>query len=163
MEYSGVTTSRATNWGRIKDQNTSGQRGNKFNTSNRDISVIVAENNSVVTPKYQQCTSLNKMLSNFSKVFMAYMFYCCNKQWRHRKRHRWHPERHQEELYLRFVTCCVTCVTKKKKPKPWSPDEFSHLAPKNFQIFSQPLPVPIRKSGQASMVIGPRIAANYGL
>ena len=45
--------------------------GNKFNTSYRDISVIVAENNSVVKPKYQQYTSLNKMLSNFSKVLMA--------------------------------------------------------------------------------------------
>ena len=37
---------------RVAKQNTSGQRGNKFNTSNRDISVIVAENNSVVEPKY---------------------------------------------------------------------------------------------------------------
>ena len=73
MEYSGVTTSQATNWGRRKDQNTSGQRGNKFNTSYRDISVIVAENNRVVMPKYQQYTSLNKMLSNFSKVFMAHI------------------------------------------------------------------------------------------
>ena len=50
----------------------SGQRGNKFNTSYRDISVIVAENNSVVKPKYQQYTSLNKMLRNFSKVLMAH-------------------------------------------------------------------------------------------
>ena len=55
------------------DQNTSGQRGNKFNNSYRDISVIVAENNSVVKPKYQQYTSLNKMLSNFSKVLMAHI------------------------------------------------------------------------------------------
>ena len=23
----------------------------------------------------------------------------------------------------------------KRKPKPWSPDEFSHFTPKNFQIF----------------------------
>ena len=50
----------------------SGQRGNKFNTSYRDISVIVAENNSVVKPKYQQYTSLYKMLRNFSKVLMAH-------------------------------------------------------------------------------------------
>ena len=50
----------------------SGQRGNKFNTSYRDISVIVVENNSVVKPKYQQYTSLNKMLRNFSKVLMAH-------------------------------------------------------------------------------------------
>ena len=50
----------------------SGQRGNKFNTSYRDISVIVAENNSVIKPKYQQYTSLNKMLRNFSKVLMAH-------------------------------------------------------------------------------------------
>ena len=73
----GVTTSRATSGGtsggRRQDRNTSGQRGNKFNTSYRDISVIVAENNSVVKPNYQQYTSLNKMLSNFSKVLMAHM------------------------------------------------------------------------------------------
>ena len=56
-----------------KDQNTSGQWGNKFNTSYRGISVIVVENYSVVMPKYQQYTSLNKMLSNFSKVFMAHI------------------------------------------------------------------------------------------
>ena len=68
-----VTTARATSGGRRKDRNTSGQRGNKFNTSYRDISVIVAENNSVVKPKYQQYTSLNKMLSNFSKVLMAHI------------------------------------------------------------------------------------------
>ena len=49
----------------------SGQRRNKFSTSYIDISVIVGENNSVVRPKYQQYTSLNKMLSNFSKVLMA--------------------------------------------------------------------------------------------
>ena len=47
----GVTTSRATSGGRRKDRNTSGQRGNKFNNSNRDISVVVAENNRVVKPK----------------------------------------------------------------------------------------------------------------
>ena len=71
--FVGVTTSRATSGGRRKDRNTSGQRGNKFNTSYRDISVIVAENNSVVKPNYQQYTSLNKMLSNFSKVLMAHI------------------------------------------------------------------------------------------
>ena len=38
-----------------------------------EISVMVAENNSVVKPKYQQYTSLNKMLSNFSKVLMAHI------------------------------------------------------------------------------------------
>ena len=69
----GVTTSRATSGGRRKDQNTSGQRGNKVNNSYRDISVTVAENNSVVMPKYQQYTSLNEMLSNFLKVFMAHI------------------------------------------------------------------------------------------
>ena len=129
----GVTTSRATSGGRRKDQNTSGQRGNKVNNSYRDISVTVAENNSVVMPKYQQYTSLNKMLSNFSKVFMAHIsFYCSNKQWRHRKRHRWHPERHQEELYLRFVTCCVT----KKENQNRGPQMNSPTLPqKIFKFF----------------------------
>ena len=51
MKFEGVTTSRATSGERRKDRNTSGQRGNKFNTSYRDISVVVAENNSVVKPK----------------------------------------------------------------------------------------------------------------
>ena len=67
----GATTSRATSGGWREDRNTSGQRRNKFSTSYIDISVIVGESNSVVRPKYQQYTSLNKMLSNFSKVLMA--------------------------------------------------------------------------------------------
>ena len=50
----------------------------------------------------------------------------------------------------------------KRKPKPWSPNEFYHLAPKIFKFFATS-PAPIRRSGQASMVICPRIAANYGL
>ena len=37
----------------------------------RDISVVVAENNDVVKPKCQQETSLNKTLSNFSKVLIV--------------------------------------------------------------------------------------------
>ena len=37
----------------------------------------------------------------FKSVDGTYIFYCCIKQWRHR----WHSERHQEELCLRFVTC----------------------------------------------------------
>ena len=53
------------------DRNTSGQRENKFNNSYEDIPVIVAENNSIVKPKCLQYTSLNNLLSNFSKVLMA--------------------------------------------------------------------------------------------
>ena len=63
----------ATSRGRRKERNTSGQRGNKFNSSYIDTSVIVAVNNSVLEPKYQQYSSLNKMLSNFSKVLMAHI------------------------------------------------------------------------------------------
>ena len=37
----------------------------------------------------------------FKSVDGTYIFYCCIKQWRYR----WHSERHQEELCLRFVTC----------------------------------------------------------
>ena len=37
--------------GRRNDRNTSGQRGNNFNNSYRDISVVVAENNSVCKAK----------------------------------------------------------------------------------------------------------------
>ena len=69
----GVTTSRATSGGWRKDRNTSGQRVNKFNNSYSHISVIVTVNNSLLKPKCQQYTSLNKMLSNFSKVLMAHI------------------------------------------------------------------------------------------
>ena len=51
MKFEGVTTSRVTSGERRKDRNTSGQRGNKFNTSDGYISVVVAENNSFVKPK----------------------------------------------------------------------------------------------------------------
>ena len=68
-----VTTSRATSGGWRKDRNTSGQRVNKFNNSYSHISVIFAENNSLLKPKCQQYISLNKMLSNFSKVLMAHI------------------------------------------------------------------------------------------
>ena len=36
-----------------------------------------------------------------------------------------------------FTFCNLLCDVRdeKRKPKPWSPNEFSHLAPKNFQIF----------------------------
>ena len=57
----GVTTSRATSGAGRNDRNTSGQQENKFNTSYGDISVVVAESNSVVKPKCEQYTSLNKM------------------------------------------------------------------------------------------------------
>ena len=54
-----------------KSLNTNGQRWNNVNTSYRDISVVVAENNGVVKPKCQQETSLNKTLGNFSKVLIV--------------------------------------------------------------------------------------------
>ena len=44
-----------------------------LNNSYRDKSVVVAENNSVVELKCKQYNSLNKMLSKFSKVLMAYI------------------------------------------------------------------------------------------
>ena len=40
----GSTISRATSGGRRIDRNTTGQRGNKFNNSYRDISIVVTEN-----------------------------------------------------------------------------------------------------------------------
>ena len=89
-----VTTSRATSGAGRNDRNTSGQRENKFNTSYRDISVVVAESNSVVKPKCEQYTSLNKMWNNFSSVDGTYIFYCYIKQCRYRERHRLHSERH---------------------------------------------------------------------
>ena len=51
----------------------SGQRRNNFNTSYRDSSVVVADNNHVVKPKCQQYPSLNEMLRNFSKVLIVHI------------------------------------------------------------------------------------------
>ena len=60
----GVTASLAMSRGR-KIRVVSGEI--TFNTSYRDRSVVVAENDHVVKPKCQQYTLLNKMLHNFSK------------------------------------------------------------------------------------------------
>ena len=46
-----VTTSRARSGGRKNDRNTNGQRGNNLNTSYKDISVVVVEDNSVCKAK----------------------------------------------------------------------------------------------------------------
>ena len=59
--------------GRRNDRNTSGQRGNNFNTSYRDISVVVAENNSVckakmlINVRFQK----NEKLSNSTKILFS--------------------------------------------------------------------------------------------
>ena len=50
----------------------------------------------------------------------------------------------------------------KRKPKPWSPNNSPTLPQKIFKFFATS-PVPFCRSGQAFMVIGPRIAANYDL
>ena len=38
-----------------------------------------------------------------------------------------------------IFTFCNLLRDEKRKPKLWSPNEFSHLAPKKFQIFRQAL------------------------
>ena len=50
----------------------------------------------------------------------------------------------------------------KRKPKPWPPNNSPTLPQKIFKLFKTS-PVPFRRSGQAFVVIGPRIAANYDL
>ena len=131
-KLSGVTTSRATSRGWRKDRNTSGQRETNFSTSYRDISVIVAENNRVVKPKYQQYTSLNKMLSNFSKVLMAHISFTAVINNGGIGKGIGGIRKAPRRIIFTF---CNLLRDEKRKPKPWSPNEFSHLAPKNFQIF----------------------------
>ena len=50
----------------------------------------------------------------------------------------------------------------KRKPKPWHPNNSPTLPQRNIKFFATS-PVPVGRSGQAFMVIGPRIVANYGL
>ena len=59
-------------------------------------------------------------------------------------------------------TFCDLLRDEKRKPKPWSTNEFSHLAQKMFK-FSATSPVPIRRSGQTFVLIGPLIVTDYGL
>ena len=122
----------ATSRGRRKERNTSGQRGNKFNSSYIDTSVIVAVNNSVVKPKYQQYSSLHKMLSNFSKVLMAHISFTAVINNGGIGKGIGGIRKAPRRIIFTF---CNLLRDEKRKPKPWSPNEFSHLAPKNFQIF----------------------------
>ena len=61
-----------------------------------------------------------------------------------------------------IFTFCNLLRDEKRKPKPWSPNEFSDLAPKNVQIFRN-FTYSYSKVCQAFMVIGSLIATNYGL
>ena len=130
--------------------NTSGQRGNKFNNSCRDISYSCGKQRSCKAETLAVYSAKWNVKQYFKSADCTYIFYYCNKQWRYRKRHRWHPERYQKELYLRFVTCCVALVTKKRKPKPWPPNNsriwigwrFSSFLPNN--LFPPPPPHPLR-------------------
>ena len=56
----------------------------------------------------------------------------------------------------------MTCVAKKENQNRCPQMNSPTLPQKIFKNFATS-PVPIRRSGQAFMVIGPRIAANYGL
>ena len=72
----------------------------------------------------------------FKSVDCTNIFYCCNKQWRHWKGYRWHPEGHQEESYLRFVTYSATCVAKKENQNR-GPQIILPPCPKKCLNFSQ--------------------------
>ena len=76
--------------------------------------------------------------------------------------YRWHPEGHQEESCLRFVTYSAMCVAKKENQNRGPQIILPPCPQKMFKLFATS-PVPVGRSGQALMVIGPRIAANYGL
>ena len=51
----------------------------------------------------------NLKVKQFSKSFdWHHIFLLPNQPTEASGRHRWHRERHQQEWYLRYVTCCVT-------------------------------------------------------
>ena len=100
------------------------------------------------------------MLSNFSKVLMAHISFTAvlNNRGIGKGIGGIRKETKKNDI-LRFVTCCVT----KKENQNCGPQMNSPTLPqKNFK-FSATLPVPIRRSGQAFMVIGSCVAPNYGL
>ena len=65
-------------------------------------------------------------------------------------------------ILLTFCNLQRNVRGEKRKPKPWPPNNSPTLPQKMFKFFATS-PVPVGRSGQALMVIGPRIAANYGL
>ena len=117
---------------------------------------MVAENNGVVKPKYQQYTSLNKMWSNFSKVLMAHISFTAviiynggiGKG----------IDGIRKGTTKNYIYVLWLAAWQKKETKT---NEFSHLAQKIFK-FSATSPVPIRRSGQTFMLIGPLIVTDYG-
>ena len=44
-------------------------------------------------------------------------------------------EKAPRRIIFTFCNLLRNVRGEKRKPKPWSPNEFSHLAQKNFQIF----------------------------
>ena len=44
-------------------------------------------------------------------------------------------EKAPRRIIFTFCNLLRDVRDEKKKPNPWSPNEFSYLAPKNFQIF----------------------------
>ena len=53
----------------------------------------------------------------FQSVDCTNIFYCCNKQWRHR----WHPEGTKKN-YIYVLWLAVWRAWRKKKTKPWCPN-----------------------------------------
>ena len=51
------------------------------------------------------------------------------------------PRKVPKRIILRFVPCCVALVTKKRKPKPWPPNNSPTLPQERFKFFATS-PVP---------------------
>ena len=103
------------------------------------------------------------MLSNFSKVLMAHISFTAvlNNGNIGQGIGGIRKSTKKNYIYL-FLTCCVTCVTKKENQNRGPQMNSPTLPQKIFKFFATS-PVPIRRSGQAFVVTGPCIAANYGL
>ena len=87
------------------------------------------------------------MLSNFSKVLMAHISFTA-------------------VINNRGIGKGIGGIrkgTKKKENQIRGPQMNSPTLPQKMFKFSATSPFPIRRSGQAFMVIGSRIATNYGL
>ena len=73
------------------------------------------------------------MLSNFSKVLMAHLSVTAVINKASKKASVAFGK--APRIIFTFCNLLRDVRDEKRKPKPWSPNEFSHLAPKNFQIF----------------------------
>ena len=113
----------------------SGQRKKNCNTSYRNRSVVVAENNRVAKSKCWQYTSSNKMWGNFSKVLILHISFTAvkiNGGIGKGIGGIWNGKFQNVNIILLGAVWRAWRAWRKRKLKPWPPNNFPTLPQKMF-------------------------------